>query len=202
MKTILNIQSSISGAGSFSNKLSAAIIERLKAAHPEHRLVTRDVSGQSFPHLDNKRVNAFGTPREQHNSEQKELVKLSDEAVRELQEADILVIGVPMYNLSVPGNLRAWMDHVIRAGITFGYENGRPKGLLKDKKVYLAIASGGIYTNEVMRDYDFTEPYLRKVFDFLGLTDINTFRVEGTRTADVEAIHLPKAFEAVESFAF
>lgn len=202
MKRILSIQSSINGENSFSVKLSNAIIDRLKAANPEHSVVTRDVSGQTFPHLDSVSVKAFRTLAEQHTEEEKKIAKLSDDAVNELKEADIIVIGVPMYNFSVPGNLRAWMDHIIRAGITFTYASGRPEGLLKDKKVYLAIASGGIYTNDVMRDYDFTEPYLRKTLGFLGLTDITAFRVEGTMMPDLNQIHLPKAMESVEAFAF
>lgn len=112
-------------------------------------------------------------------------------------EADIIVIGVPIYNFNIPSALKAWLDHLVRAGKTFSYQTGRPEGLVKDKKVYLAIASGGVYSDGPMKSYDFAEPYLRAVLGFIGITDITTFRVEGTNVPDLKETALQKGIESV-----
>jgi FMN-dependent NADH-azoreductase len=203
MKKILNIVSSVKGQDSFSNKLSNALLERLLAVYPGSTVRTRDLTKKPFPHLEESHFTAFYTPEEKRTEENKEAVEHSDQAIREIVESDILVIGVPLYNFAIPSTLKAWIDHIIRAGVTFHYtDKGSPEGLLKNKKVYLAIASGGVYSEGPMKSSDFTEPYLRKVLGFIGLTDITAFRVEGIFVPGVKETALPKALDRVKEYAY
>ena len=107
-----------------------------------------------------------------------------------------------MYNFGIPSTLKAWIDHIVRAGVTFRYSDGFPEGLIKNKKVYLAISSGGVYSEGPMKSYDFTEPYLRTALGFIGLTDITVFRVEGTFVPGVKETALPKAIDSVKQYAY
>lgn len=202
MKKILHIVSSINGEASFSSQLSKAIITKIAATYPNSKVVTRDLSKEPSPFLETLHYGAFFTPAEQHNEDQKEAIKHSDEAVKELKETDIVIIGVPLYNFGIPATLKAWIDHIARAGQTFSYADGTPKGLLVGKKVYLAIASGGIYSEGPMKSFDFTETYLRAVLGFMGLTDITTFRIEGTFVPATKDTAVAKALGIIDAFAF
>lgn len=202
MKKILNIVSSVKREDSYSIKLSNAVLEKIVLIYPDSIVNTRDLSKSPFPHLEETVFTSFNTPQEKRTDEHKEAVFHSDEAIRELMEADIIVIGVPLYNFGIPSTLKAWIDHVARRGVTFQYADGRPEGLVKNKKVYLTIASGGVYSEGPMKSYDFTEPYLRAVLGFIGLTDITVFRVEGTVVPGVKENALPKALSRVEEYAF
>jgi FMN-dependent NADH-azoreductase len=201
-KKILNIVTSIKGDASFSNKLSNAILEKLKAEYNETQVKTLDLSKTPLPYLSELDISAFYTPEENRTEAHKETLRQSDLATTELLEADIIVIGVPLYNFGIPAVLKGWIDQVARAGKTFSYDENGPKGLLTDKKVFLSIASGAIFSDGPYKSYDFSEPYLRTVLGFLGITDITTFRVEGTAIPDFAENALPKALNAVEEFAF
>lgn len=202
MKKILNIVSSAKGDASFSIKLADTIIEQLKAAYPDSEVHTHDLTKNLFPHLEETHLQAFNTPAETRTPAQQEAVKHSDEAIKEITDSDIIVIGVPLYNFSIPSTLKAWVDHIVRAGVTFSYATGVPEGLLKNKTVYLAIASGGIYSEGPMKAFDFTEPYLRFILGFIGLTDVTTFRVEGILAPDTKDTAVSKSEEAVKAFPF
>jgi FMN-dependent NADH-azoreductase len=202
MKKILNIVSSVKGKDSFSIKLSDAILEKLLSVYPGSNVHTHDLTQNPFPHLEESHFTAFYTPEEMRTEEHKEAILHSDEAIRELMEADIIVIGVPLYNFGIPSSLKAWVDHIIRKGATFSYMDGFPKGLVINKKVYLAVASGGVYSEGPMKSYDFTEPFLRTALGFIGLTDMTTFRVEGTVVPGIKETALPKALERVKEYAF
>ncbi|MFA6060856.1 MAG: NAD(P)H-dependent oxidoreductase [Taibaiella sp.] len=202
MKKILNIVTSVKGETSFSIKLSNAILEKLSVIYPGNQVHTRNLAQSPFPHLEETLFTSFHTPEEVRTEEHKDAVKHSDQAIKELMEADIIVIGVPLYNFGIPSTLKSWIDHIARAGVTFRYDSNGPEGLVVNKKVYLAIASGGIYSEGPMKSYDFTEPYLRKVLGFIGMTDISTFRVEGTLMPELKEIALPKALSTVNEFAF
>ncbi|MBS7232144.1 NAD(P)H-dependent oxidoreductase [Flavobacterium psychroterrae] len=201
-KKILNIVTSIKGDASFSNKLSNAILEKLEAEYNETQVKTLDLSKTPLPYLSELDISAFYTPEENRTEAHKETLRPSDLATTELLEADIIVIGVPLYNFGIPAVLKGWIDQVARAGKTFSYDENGPKGLLTDKKVFLSIASGAIFSDGPYKSYDFSEPYLRTVLGFLGITDITTFRVEGTAIPDFAENALPKALNAVEEFAF
>ncbi|KQO22876.1 FMN-dependent NADH-azoreductase [Flavobacterium sp. Leaf82] len=200
-KKILNIITSIKGDASFSNQLSNAILEKLKAEYRETQVETLDLSKTPLPYLNAVDISAFYTPADQHSEAQKEALKYSDAATKEVIEADIIVIGVPLYNFGIPAVLKGWIDQVARAGKTFSYDENGPKGLLTDKKVFLSIASGAIFSEGPYKSYDFSETYLRTVLGFLGITDVTTFRVEGTAIPDFAENALPKALTAVKEFA-
>jgi len=201
-KKILNIITSIKGDASFSNKLSNAVLEKLTKEYPASEVKTFDLSKTPLPYLNEVQLSAFYTPEEAHTTDQSESIKLSDDAITDLLEADIIVIGVPMYNFGIPALLKGWIDQVARAGKTFSYDENGPKGLISGKKVFLSVASGAVFSDGPYKSYDFAEPYLRVVLGFLGITDVTTFRVEGTSIPDFADSALPNALAAVEEFAF
>jgi FMN-dependent NADH-azoreductase len=202
MKKILNITSSAKGDQSFSNKLSDAIVDKLLTVYPNSQVQTRDLAADPLPYYQGPQIAAHYTPADQRTADHKEALKKSDEAIQQVLDADILVIGAPLYNFGVPSTLKSWIDHIARSGITFSYGDGTPKGLVHNKKVYLAIASGGIYSEGPMKALDFAEPYLRGTLSFLGMNDITTFRVEGIGVPQLAENALPKAVGQVNEHAF
>lgn len=194
---ILHLISSPRGQASFSLKLGNAIVEKLTAANPGSTVKTHDLVKTPFPHLEEVHINSFFTPLENHTPEQKVAIKHSDDAIAELFEADAIVIGAPLYNFNIHSTLKAWIDHVARAGKTFSYSEAGPKGLVENKKVYVAISSGGVYTEGPYKAYDFIEPYLRGVLGFLGMTDITFYRVEGVNMPALKDTALDKAINSI-----
>ncbi len=192
MKKILNIISSAKGNESFSNKLSNVLLEKLLSAYPGSNIFTRDLSKDPVPHLEESHFTSFYTPEASRTEAQKEAVRISDQAINE---------GAPLYNFGIPSTLKSWIDQIARAGVTFSYANGTPQGLVKNKKIYLVISSGGVYSQGPMKEFDFTEPYLRKVLGFIGLTDITVFRVEGTNVPGRKEAALTEAIGRVEEYA-
>lgn len=188
MTTILHLNSSVRSTGSVSRQLTAEFIEKLKAAHPDAKVVERDLAAQPVPHLSEAMMGAFFTPAEQRSPEQTSLVKLSDELVAELLSADIVVVGTPMYNFSVSSTLKSWIDHVARAGVTFKYTETGPVGLVNGKKFYIFTSRGGVYSSGPAKALDFHETYLRGVLGFLGITDVNFVHSEGLAMGD-EAVN-------------
>lgn len=164
---VLHIKTSINGDASKSNQLSNSIIEKLKNTYSECAVETLDLSENPLPFLTAEMYQAFSTPKDARSLTQLEVIQPSDMAIKQLKNADILVLAVPLYNFSIPANLKAWLDQIARANETFSYATGSPQGLLTGKKVYLAIASGGIYSEGMMKAYDFTENYLRTVLGVL-----------------------------------
>lgn len=197
MKNILVIHSSPRGNESFSRKLTNSILDKLKANSPNAKIVVRDLSLKPTPHLEESHLTSFFTPPEQHSEDHKEAIAHSEEAISEIMEADAIIIGVPMYNFSIPSVLKAWIDHLARAGRTFRYSDKGPIGLVTGKKVYLSIATGGIYSKEPLKSMDFTEPYLKAILAFLGMTDVTTFRVEGLAIPGIQDQALEKAVQEI-----
>lgn len=198
MKKILHVISSPKGTYSYSIKLSNAIVERLVSSNPGSYVVTRDLTNKPFPHLEEAQITSFFTPPDLWNDGNRAAVRHSDEVIKELMEADVVVIGVPMYNFGISSMLKAWIDHIVRAGVTFRFlPDGGYEGLVHNKKAYLAIATGGIYSEGAMKSYDFTEPYLRAILGFLGITDITALRVEGTAIPGMEQEALQKAINSI-----
>lgn len=202
MKKILHIISSINGKNSFSTKLSESVLAKLNATYPNSIVKTIDLAQNVIPHIDGFQIGAFFTPESARTTEQMAAILSSDEAVKELLESDIIVIGVPLYNLSVPSSLKAWIDHIVRAGVTFQYVDGVPQGMVNGKKVFLAIASGSVFSEGPFQALDFSEPYLKTILGFIGLTDVTTFRVEGVAKAEYKEGAVAKAFAAVEAYDF
>ncbi len=199
---ILHVIASPRGNESHSIQLGNAIVKGLQEKYPGSVAQTHNLTTTLFPHLEEVHLNSFYTPAESRTPELEEAVKHSDEAIAELFAADIIVIGSPMYNFGIPSALKAWIDHIARAGKTFSYSASGAEGLLKNKKAYLAIATGAVFSEGLYKEMDFTEKYLTSVLGFLGITDVTTFRVEGVAIPGLQETALPKALQAVEAFAF
>lgn len=198
---LLRVITSFKGKESMSFQLGNAIVEKIKTQHPEIDTVIRNLTKDEIPHLNELHFNSFMTPAQNFSAELKDAISYSNDALEELLPADILVIDVPMYNLSIPSSLNAWIDHIVRVGITFRYSENGVEGLLKDKKVFLAIASGGIFSEGPLKEFDLTEKYMRNVLGFLGITDITVFRVEGSAIPQFKDEALPKALQSVAAYS-
>lgn len=162
-QTLLHIDSSARLSGSTSRELTARIVEKLGG-----EVIRRDLSTH-LPLIDETWVNANFTPAEKRTEAQSAALSLSDTLIEEIRAADVLVIGVPIYNFGVPTTLKAWVDQVARAGVTFRYTENGPEGLLHGKRAILAVASGG---TEAGSDIDFASRYMRHVLGFIGITDV------------------------------
>ncbi|WP_426329007.1 FMN-dependent NADH-azoreductase [Pedobacter sp. R-06] len=198
MPNILHIISSPRGEASNSIKLSEAIIERLQLNYPSAALHTKDLTKSPFPHLEEVHLNAFLTPVEQHTEEHREAIKHSNLAIEELMNADFVVIGAPMYNFGISSTLKAWFDHVTRAGITFKYTQQGPVGLLSGKQVYLAITTGGIYSSGANVENDFLTPYLKFMLAFIGMDNVTVCRAEGFALSETRDNALEKAIGRIQ----
>ncbi|WP_281973523.1 FMN-dependent NADH-azoreductase [Ruegeria faecimaris] len=163
-KTILHIDASARREGSTTRDLSARIVNHLGA----DRIIRRDLA-TPLPLLTEAWVSANFTPADQRSTMQQDQLSLSDELVTELQQADTLVIGLPIYNFSVPAAFKAWIDLIARVGVTFSYSESGPKGLLDGKRAVLAVASGG---TAVGSDVDFATTYAKHVLGFIGIHDV------------------------------
>jgi len=197
MKKILNVISSPRGEASYSIKLADALIEKLQAAYPGSTVQVKDLTKKAFPHLEEAQLAAFFTPADSLTPENRAAIRHSDEAIAEIMDADILVIGAPMYNFNIPSTLKAWLDHIARRGVTFAYTEQGPVGLVQDKKAYIVIASGGIYSEGLMQSYDFIAPYLKRILGFIGITDVTVLRVEGVGLPGVKDTALEKAINSI-----
>ena len=173
---ILQINSSARSTGANSTRLANAITERLTAILPDARVEVLDLARAPHPVLDEPALDALFTPAEQRTPQQAARVALDDALIAQTQSADVLVLGVPMYNFGVPVQLKAWIDAVARAGVTFRYTENGPVGLITGKKVYVALARGGLYRDSPA---DSQVPYLKNVLSFLGMTDIEFVYAEG-----------------------
>ena len=190
---ILQINSSARSAGANSTRLADAITARLKAANPAAVVELRDLAANPHPVLDEAALGALFTPAEQRTPEQAARVALDDALIAQVQSADAIVLGVPMYNFGVPVQLKTWIDAIARAGVTFRYTENGPEGLVKGKKVYVALARGGIYR---ATPADSQVPYLKGVLGFLGMTDVEFIYAEGLAMGPESA---DKAFAAAEA---
>jgi FMN-dependent NADH-azoreductase len=173
---ILQINASARSSGAHSTRLADALSAALKARHPHAQLEVRDLATHPHPMLDEAALGALFTPPEQRTAEQAARVALDDALITQLQAADHVVLGVPMYNFGIPIQLKAWIDAIARAGVTFRYTENGPEGLLKGKKVYVALARGGLYRDTPA---DSQVPYLKTVLAFLGITEVEFFYAEG-----------------------
>jgi FMN-dependent NADH-azoreductase len=197
MKKILHIVSSPRGQESNSTRLGTTIIEKLLSQYPGSQVTVNDVVEKRYEPLQEVHVVAYRLPDEQQSPAQRLALRDSDDAVAEMIDADFIVVSVPLYNFAIPAALKSWVDHIVRAGKTFSYQTGKPEGLLKNKKVYLAIASNGVYSDGPMKPMDYAEPYLRFILGFLGITDIITYRIEGSGIPGVMENAVEKGLQSV-----
>lgn len=173
---ILQINGSARSEGANSTRLADDIVARLRAAKPGATLVLRDLARDPAPLIDEAALAALFTPAEQRTPEQAARVAASDALIAEVQAADAIVLGVPMYNFGISAQLKNWIDAIARAGVTFRYTEKGPEGLLKGKTVYVAFARGGRYRDTPA---DTQTPFLKTVLGFLGMTDVRFVYAEG-----------------------
>jgi FMN-dependent NADH-azoreductase len=194
---ILQINTSSRTEGSHSARLASDIANRLVADNAGATLTVRDVNRLPHPDLNEAALQALFTPADKRTPEQAARVALDDALIAEVQKADAIVLGVPMYNFGVPGQLKNWIDAIARAGVTFTYTDKGPQGLLKGKKVYVALTRGGKYRDTPA---DTQVPYLKTFFGFLGMTDVQFFYAEGLALgADAERDGLASARQQIEA---
>ncbi len=185
MKNILFIQSSPRGAESYSQRVARSIVTDLEQDNPGAKVVVRDLAQNPPPHVGQAFVGGIYSAPEQRTPEQASAVAVSDALIEEVAAADILVLSVPMHNFGLPSALKAWIDHVVRAGRTFAYTSRGPEGLLRNKSAILVLARGGVYSDGPAKAYDFQEPYLRAVLGFIGITDVQVVPVEGVAVSAI-----------------
>lgn len=176
MSNVLIIESSARQQDSFSRELTQQFISHWKTLHPAGRLTICDVAVNPVPHLDADLLGGWMKPEAQRNAAEQASLQRSNELTDELLAADVLVLAAPMYNFAIPSTLKAWLDHVLRAGLTFKYTDTGPQGLLTGKKAYVLTARGGIYAGSTA---DHQEPYLRQVLAFVGIHDVTFIHAEG-----------------------
>lgn len=188
---ILQVNSSARAEGSHSTRLATEIVGRLQAARADASVTVRDLGRTPHPELNEATLQALFTPDTQRTPEQAARVALDDALIAEIQRADVVVLGVPMYNFGVPAALKNWIDAISRAKVTFRYTEKGPEGLLTGKKVYVVLTRGGQYRNTPA---DTQVPYLRTVLGFLGMTDVELVYAEGLALgADAETQSLAAA---------
>jgi FMN-dependent NADH-azoreductase len=198
MKHVLHLKSSLQGAASYSIKLGHAIVEKIQEKYPDSTLEELNLVESEIPHLTPNTLRTLFTPVELLTEEDKQSNRLSDELVKQLLSADIIVIGAPLINFTIHTSLKAWIDHVTRPKITFGYgEDGRPIGMVTGKKIYIAMSSGGVYSEGPGKAHDFVAPYLTAFLGFLGMTDSTVFRAEGLKVPGVKENAMEKAIDSI-----
>ncbi len=177
MTTLLQINASISNGNGQSSQLAERFVAAFHQRHPHAKILVRDVAAaEPVPHLDAERFNALITKPEERSAAQHAVVAYSDRLIDELKLADVIVLGLPMYNFGVPSQLKAYFDHVARAGVTFKYTDQGPVGQLTGKKVYVFAARGGLYAGTPM---DTQTSYVRDFLRFLGMTEVEFVYAEG-----------------------
>ncbi|MCP8898679.1 FMN-dependent NADH-azoreductase [Gilvimarinus xylanilyticus] len=176
MKTLLQIKSSLNGDDGQSSYLSNQFVQRWKAQHPDGQVVVRDLAANPVPHLDGERFNAFLTPADKRSAQEQKIVDYSDELIAEIKSADVIALGLPMYNFGIPSTLKAYFDHIARSGVTFRYTAEGPEGLLPNIPVYILAARGGIYQGT---QADSQTGYMQTFLAFLGLKNTQFIYAEG-----------------------
>lgn len=199
MTTILKLTSSLYSRDGQSTRLAQQFIDALRDREPGAHLIERDLAREPVPHLDAARFQAFLTPPEQRTAGQRAVTDFSDALIDELRAADVLVLGLPMYNFGVPSQLKAYFDHVARAGVTFRYTDKGPVGLLQGKKAYVFATRGGLYAGT---PNDTQTAYVRQFLGFLGITEVEFIFAEGLALGpEAREASLAQARAAVRTLA-
>lgn len=179
MKRILNVQSSIFGEDGASASLTRKLIERIQQTVVDVDVVTRDLSRDPLPHFSAQYIQALSAGEEERTEEQKALVAVGDQIIREVRSADLLIIAVPMYNFTLPSTLKSWFDYLARAGTTFRYTESGPEGLLKGRQAIIVTTRGGVYKGT---PNDFAAPVAELLLNFVGIEVTDVIYAEGLNT--------------------
>jgi len=202
MQTILQVSASLFGDSSQSSRLGTEFVAALRSlpgATHGTVLINRDLASQPVPHLTAERFQAFNTPVEQRTLEQQRVVAESDALIEELKRANVIVIGLPMYNFGIPSTLKAYFDHVARAGVTFRYTAEGPVGLLTGKRAFVFATRGGRYAGT---DADLQSAFLRRFLGFIGINDVEFIYAEGLSLGPEQREQaLAAALERIEQLA-
>ncbi|TDO24565.1 FMN-dependent NADH-azoreductase [Pedobacter duraquae] len=198
MKRILHLISSLQGKDSHSIKLGHAIVEKIQEKYPVSAVEELNLVDIEIPHLNPTTLRSLFIPGDQLTAAEKESIRFSDDAIKQLLGSDIIVIGAPLYNFTISSSLKAWIDHITRPGMTFGYGESGPVGLVRGKKVYVAMTSGGVFSEGPGKENDFVAPYLKAFLGFLGMTDLTVFRAEGLKVLELKASAMEKAIDSIE----
>lgn len=176
MSTLLQINTSLFSNNGQSSRLADKFVAAWQAQNPDGRVVVRDLAADPVPHLDGERFLSFLAKPEERSAQQQAVVAFSDALIAQIKDADAIVIGLPMYNFGIPSTLKAYFDHIARAGVTFRYTENGPVGLLGGKKVYIFAARGGLYAGTAK---DSQTTYVRDFLNFIGLSDVEFVYAEG-----------------------
>jgi len=176
---ILHVTSSPRGSASYSSRVASDVVDELVGRNPSATVTVRNVATEPLPHIDDDFLAATRGPNGPQTERQHALLAQSDALVDELFAADVIVIGAPMINFTIPSTLKAWIDNVARPGRTFSYGEAGPKGRVTGKQVIIVGARGGVYS-QAARPLDFQLPYLKSVLGFLGMTDVEVLEIDGT----------------------
>lgn len=200
MTKALVINSSASGQASVSSQLSSTFVLELQRGDPTLQVVARDVGASPIPHLTPERLPGLAGKTE--STAAAETAALSETLIGELRDADLLVLGAPMYNFGMPSTLKAWFDHVLRAGITFRYTAEGPEGLMTGKRAVVLESRGGLYSEGPAAAFDNQEPHIRTILGFMGITDVTFIRAERLAIGpDARAASIEAALEEVREVA-
>jgi FMN-dependent NADH-azoreductase len=193
MSTLLKIQTSLFNGGGQSSALANRFVEHWQARNPDGKVISRDLAKDPVPHLNLARFQSFTAVPSEMTDAQREVVAYSDALIEELNSADVIVFGVPMYNFNVPSVLHSYFDHIARAGVTFRYTENGPEGLITGKKAYVFITRGGVYGEEHGQTN-----FLRQILGFIGITDVEFIHAEGLALSDVRTESLAVAEQRTE----
>ncbi|MBD2528983.1 FMN-dependent NADH-azoreductase [Nostoc flagelliforme FACHB-838] len=200
MVNILHIDSSPRGERSHSRELSKEFVSSWKAAHPEDAIAYRDIGRHPVPHVNEAWIAAAFSPPETHTPELTEALRISDELIDEFLAADRYVFGVPMYNFNIPSTFKAYIDQIVRANRTFAIDAQGLRGLVEGKKAVIITARGGDFSaTSPAAAYDFQEPYLRTIFGFIGITDIQFINANSLNEGDARTQSLSEARAAIKN---
>ncbi len=190
MSKLLHIKASVFGDNGQSNQLANRYIDQWQQKLLGNEVVVRDLVADAIPHLDGEVVGAFFTPEEQRSEQQNAIVAFSDTLIQEIRDADEIVLGLPLYNFGVPSQMKAYFDHLARAGVTFKYTETGPVGLIDDKPVRVFATRGGLYKDTGM---DHQVPFLKQFLGFIGLNNVEVIYAEGLSMDGVKDESLAKA---------
>lgn len=183
MTKLLVVETSARGDSSISRHMTRRFLAHWQATHPGSEIVERDLAKTDLAFITAPWLQAYFTPPGQQSAEAKEALRLSDELVAELLAADEIVISTPVYNYNVPASLKAWVDHIVRKGMTLGFDG---KGMVTGKKATVLLASGGVYTEgSPIRDRDIARHYLKLILNVIGITDVTIVAGGGAKAVDL-----------------
>jgi len=199
MSTLLQIRTSLFSNQGQSSQLAEQFVERWRAAHPDGTVITRDLAATPIPHLTAERFGAFTTAADARTPAQDAVLAESDALIDEIKAADVVVLGLPLYNFGIPSTLKAYFDHIARSGVSFRYTENGPVGLLGGRQVRVFAARGGLYAGTPL---DTQTGYVRNFLAFLGMTDVEFIYAEGLAMGDDHRNGaLAQARESLEALA-